>query len=80
MIYKTEMLITLWRENIMRTSHLKQQPGGMRTPIALHYGSVIFNMAVKVAETGWFWLNIRDHLKQGINGPKWILPFAGGCL
>ena len=48
----TEMLITLWRENIMRKSHLKQQPGGMRTPIALHYGSVIFNMAVKVAETG----------------------------
>ena len=32
--------------------------GGVRTPIALHCGSFIFNMAVKAAEFGRFWLNI----------------------
>ena len=28
--------------------------GGVRTPIALHCGSFIFNMAVKAAEIGRF--------------------------
>ena len=32
--------------------------GDVRTPIALHCGSLIFNMAVKAAEIGRFWLNI----------------------
>ena len=33
---------------------LTKQPGGVRTPIALHRGSFIFNMAVKAAEFGRF--------------------------
>ena len=32
--------------------------GGVRTPIAKHCGSVIYNMAVKVVEMGRVWLNI----------------------
>ena len=30
-------------------------PDGVRTTIALHFGSFIFNMAVKAAEFGRFW-------------------------
>ena len=33
---------------------LTKQPSGVRTPIALHRGSFIFNMAVKAAEFGRF--------------------------
>ena len=34
------------------------EAGGVRTPIALHCGSSIFNLAMKAAEIGRFWLNI----------------------
>ena len=37
-------------------------PGGVRTPIALHCGSSISNMAMKAVEIGRFWLNIPKKL------------------
>ena len=40
------------------TDEYTPTPGGVRTPIALHCGSSIFNMAMKAVEIGRFWLNI----------------------
>ena len=44
-------LAVTWREK-------RFAPGGVRTPIALYYGSFIFEMMVEAAEIGRFWLNI----------------------
>ena len=46
--------------NLLHTlvSGLGHHAGGVRTPIALHCGSSISNMAMKAVEIGRFWLNI----------------------
>ena len=46
--------IVIYRCLLLHTT----EAGGVRTPIALHCGSSIFNMAMKAAEIGRFWLNI----------------------
>ena len=46
--------IVIYRCLLLHTT----EAGDVRTPISLHCGSFIFNMAVKAAEIGRFWLNI----------------------
>ena len=46
--------IVIYRCLLLHTT----EAGDVRTPIALHCSSFIFNIAVKAAEIGSFWLNI----------------------
>ena len=55
--FTKEILLTMHQCFATRIYETKQvthglDPGGVRTPIALHCGSFIFNMAVKAAEIG----------------------------
>ena len=53
MMQRNQSAHTAWTQAVPGSD-----PGGVRTPIALHCGSSISNMAMKAVEIGRFWLNI----------------------